>query len=278
MPRLKTARLKIMPLILDLIGPFVVHFCKGTARIHAPLCDNHHANLLTDTNDIPLYGLTNPGSKGYVYRFKNETTAPYPAPSHPHLADKKLLVMSHTRGEIPESQCHLLLRVPYPDKVVPLLSEPIWIHRGNANLWGLNEDKQDIVESLRARGLRFIYKKCSKEPEIEVCSKPVATTGGGVNTAQPDEPDFSRFSARTLGYDEHYSITLRFASNQVTPDDYHQDAYCCFRKMRDLISDTHCWRVDFDDPTVHKVLSTDNVGGPHPKDCGASILLVKDLG
>lgn len=201
----------------------------------------------------------------------------YPAPKHPLLTGKKLLVMSHTRGEIPENECHLLLQVPYPDKVVPLLSEPIRIHRGKALVSGLNQDSPNIVDGPRARGLRFIYRKCSKEPEVELFNKPDTTTGVGLNMPPPSEPDFSRFSARTLGYDEHYSITIRFASNQVTPD-YHQDAYCCFRKMRDLISDTHCWPIDFDDPRVGKIPPLENISGPHPKDCRASILVVQDAG
>ena len=276
-------RSKPMLLTLDLIGPFVVHFCDGAARIHAPLCDNHHANLLTDSNDIPLYGLTEQGSKGWVYGFE-DPTAPHPAPKFKRLEDQKMLVMSHTRGKIPENQCHLLLWIPCPDKVVPLLTEQIWIHRGGANgdnhhaVWGLNQDHPNIVDSRRARGLRFIYNKCSKEPSVKLVSKPDTNPGAGLTPpTKPPEPDFSLFSARTLGYGEHYSITLRFASNQVTPDDYHQDAYCCFRKMRDLIHDTHRWRVDFDDTSaVVKVPPTEQISGPHPKDCHASILVVQD--
>ena len=65
-------------LILDLIGPFVVHFCEGIARIHAPLCVDHHANILTDTNDIPLYGLPAPApvdgyAKGFIYELTGPT-------------------------------------------------------------------------------------------------------------------------------------------------------------------------------------------------------------
>jgi hypothetical protein len=272
MPPRKTASTTTIPLILDLIGPFVVHFCKGKAKIHAPICDNHHANLLTDTNDIPLFGLTEPGSKGYVYHFESNK-APHPASTAPRLTNKTLLVMDQTITEIPEGHCHLLLEVPWPNKVVPLLPEAVWIHQGTATVWGLNEDEPGIVNKPRARGLRFIYRKCSGEPKI--CQKPDLSANAGSPLMPSD--CFKHFSARTLGYDEHYSMTIRFASNQVIPDDYHQDAYCCFRKMRDLISDIHCWRVDFDDSTVNKVPSTDNVGGPHPKDCGASILLVKDI-
>ena len=47
-------------LILDLMGPFVVHFHNDVARIHAPLCVDHHANILTDTDDISLDGLPTP--------------------------------------------------------------------------------------------------------------------------------------------------------------------------------------------------------------------------
>lgn len=49
-------------LVFDLVGPFVVQFRKGiadkpgTAYVYAPLCDNHHANILTDSDDVFVPG------------------------------------------------------------------------------------------------------------------------------------------------------------------------------------------------------------------------------
>jgi hypothetical protein len=66
-------------LVLDLIGPFVVHFTGGMARIHAPLCLDHHANIQTDDDDIGVYGLIAPAPQaGYPEGFTYRMTGPTP--------------------------------------------------------------------------------------------------------------------------------------------------------------------------------------------------------
>jgi hypothetical protein len=276
-----------LTLVLDLLGPYVVHFCKGVARIHAPLCPDHHANILTDSNDISLEGLDTPSKgKGFVYTFA-DPRAPQGAPKYQMQDSAHVLMLGCTMDSSLEDQCHLVFEVPYPDSVVGLHAESIWIHQNGAPTWVTNADrpmnlppeKRDIVDSKRARGLRFIYKNCSDEPAIK--QKSSNATASTVEYV---------LQATTLGMQPaHYQITLRFASNSSRPDDNHQDAYDCFQHIRAIVTATSTgnsqttppnnpgllqWRVDFAEPNA--LMSTDNVTGHHPVDCGAAVLVVED--
>jgi len=268
-------------LLFDLIGPFVTHFQKGndlypgTVYICAPLCPEHHANLITDTNDFSLFGLSGAASsdeKGYVYRFSDKKA---PAGVERYYCEedhyKKLLLVKFDGKPKSEKVCHLMFEVPCPDQIVPLHSELVWIHRNGATQWVANPEPAEplIVNSPRARGLRFIYRSCSSNPIVE-------------NTCYPEgkQTDFTGFDATTLGFPAEngpapYTMTLRFASNSSTPDEHHEDAYNCFQTMRDLMKpdDFSRWRVDFDDTTG---TVTDNLTGSTPRDCGASVLALQD--
>lgn len=268
-------------LLFDFIGPFVTHFKKGndlypgTVYVYAPLCPGHHANLITDTNDFSLFGLSTPASsdeEGYVYRFSDKN-APAGVARFYCEGDhyKKLLLVEFDGEPKSEKACHLMFEVPCPDQIVPLHSEQVWIHRNGATQWVSNPEASEplIVNSPRARGLRFIYRSCSSNPIVE-------------NTCYPNgkPTDFMGFDATTLGFPAGsdpapYTMTLRFASNSSTPDEHHEDAYNCFQTMRDLMNpdDFYLWRVDFDDTT--RTL-TDTLTGPTPRDCGASVLTLQD--
>jgi hypothetical protein len=278
---------KNLPLVLDLLGPYAVHFCKGLARIHAPLCPDHHANILTDSNDISLEGLDTPSKgKGFVYTF-DDPKAPQGAAKYQMQDSAHVLMLACTMDSSLEDQCHLVFEVPYPDIVVGLHPESIWIHKNDSPIWVTNADKpanvppkeRDIVDSKRARGLRFIYKNCSDEPAIKQKS----------SNAKASSVKYV-LQATTLGLQPaHYQITLRFASNSSRPDDSHQDAYDCFQHIRAIVTATPAassqtaplhslgllqWRVDFAEPNAP--IATDNVTGHHPIDCGAAVLVVED--
>src|SRR3974390_1022648 len=165
--RLKSEKVSVLPLplILDFIGPFVVHLQKGIACIHTPICSDHFANLITDLSDISLDGQTAQGGKGFVYHFK-DGTAPTPG-NCAFDQPEQLVLLSHNMDPLPAKDCHLVFKVPYPDLVVALHPEPIWMHKNDADVWVENEDDTDIVNQPRARGLRFIYNECKAEPMVE---------------------------------------------------------------------------------------------------------------
>jgi hypothetical protein len=263
------------PLALDLLGPFVVHFCEGAVRVCAPLCTDHHANILTDANDISLLGLTEPVPidgfpTGYIYCLEAGDATPRDA-TKCHFTDlSKLLIATLHLDPIPAQNCHLVFRVPVPDNIVPLVPETIWIHRNGASTW-VNSNS-DIASGVRARGLRFIYSKCLAPPKITLCQQPRSSLDA-------PQPPLNTLQAEALGLDPpFYHITLRFASNSASPDEHHEDAYRCFYTMRTLIPHASQWRVDFDDSAATGVLTVNSLSGPHPLDCLAAVLIVKDPG
>ena len=271
-----------LQLVLDLIGPFVVHVCKDMARIHAALCLGHNANILTDSQDVFLSGL-NPRldestaglkTKGYVYGFEDKNS---PVAGRPNYYNsKEVIIAPFKMAPCKHGDCHLTFEVPYPDKIVGLLPEAIWMHRNGADPWVV-EDPQDecsddnatknFISKPRARGLRFIYSTCKGKPQFKFLEWPES-----IKT--PD--DFPKIDALTLGFEPpHYHITLRYASVSATPDEHHEDAYNCFQSMRALIPGANKWRVDFDDKEG-ETLTIDNKTGRKPVDCGAAIIVVHE--
>jgi hypothetical protein len=279
------------PLLFDVIGPFVSHFQAGilghpgTVCIYAPICEGHHANIITDSDDISLYGLSAQGplgGSGHVYGFVDGNS---PLGTDKYCCDgdddKKLLVVSCDLPTTDKSQCHLTFRVPCPDRIVPLHNEEVFIHRNGSEYWVSNPDSDpytsygsncahgaDVVNSPRARGLRFLYLDCQTPPKLHaICGK---------------EPERLRhISAETLGYPGSpapYTMTLRFSSNSSDPDEHHEDAYNCFQTMRLLMGDEfYKWRTDFDD--MHAASRTKwhiESKGSNPRDCGASALMLQD--
>jgi hypothetical protein len=257
-------------LVLDLIGPFVVHLTGGMARIHAPLCLDHHANIQTDNDDIGVHGLIAPAPQaGYPEGFLYRMTGPTPkAGKCDCLNPERLLIVTMKLAARPATNCHAVIEVPNPNTIVPLLPEPIWIHRNGSGAW-INGDSgtPDIVSSQRARGLRFLYTDCPVSPAITLMKQPKSPT--------PIDPDFTPENADTLGLDPaQYHITLRFQSNGTSPDEHHEDAYNCFQEMRTLIPEASKWRVDFDDSQTG-IQPRHHTGSP-PVDCGAAIIVVQD--
>jgi hypothetical protein len=161
--------------------------------------------------------------------------------------------------------------------MVPLLAEQIWIHKNKAGIWVNSVDKDhDIVNEDRARGLRFIYSACPQVPVIKLLEHPEVPCG-------EVKSDLKSLDARALGFDPaQYHITLRFASNSVSGDEHHEDAYNCFQEMRALIPEASTWRVDFADSTnsvntKKGPFQLAHHGGSHPTDCGAAVLAVPEL-
>jgi hypothetical protein len=249
-----------MQLILDLVGPFVVHFCEGKVRISAPLCVDHHANVQTDSDDVAVPGIVPPVTsngkpKEFVYRLTGPVSS---GDKCKCLYPDQLLVVKRKMDPIPAAQCHSILEVPNPNTMVPLLPEQIWMHKNGPETWV--DTKTDIVNGFRARGLRFIYTSCPESPDVQPLDKPVT------------------FNPNALGLDPpHYQVTLRFATNSCSPDEHHEDAYSCFQEMRTLIPAASMWRVDFADAAKGPVLPQHH-GGPTPVDCGAAVLVVQDPG
>jgi hypothetical protein len=266
----KASAVPSKPLVLDLIGPVVVHFTGGMARIHAPLCLDHHGNIQTDNDDIGVYGLIAPAPQGgYPEGFLYRMTGPASKTGKcACVTPERLLTVTMKLAPLPTTNCHSVLEVPNPNTMVPLLPEPIWIHRNGSGAW-CNSDPgtPDIVSSQRARGLRFIYNDCPAVPNIKLMKQPKSPT--------PVGPDFTPENCDALGMDPaHYHITLRFQSNGTSPDEHHEDAYNCFQQMRTLIPEAGKWRVDFDDSQT--AIQPRRHGGPVPVDCGAAILVVQE--
>jgi hypothetical protein len=181
---------------------------------------------------------------------------------------ERLLIVTMKLAAQTSTNCHSVMEVPTPNTMVPLLPEPIWIHRNGSGAW-VNADPgtPDIVSSQRARGLRFIYLDCPATPTIKLMKQPKTTPA--VN------PDFTPENCDALGLDPaHYHITLRFQSNGSSPDEHHEDAYNCFQAMRTLIPEANMWRVDFDDSQT--AIQPRKHGGPVPVDCGAAIIVVRE--
>jgi hypothetical protein len=266
-----------MQLILDFIGPFVVHFTGGKARIHAPLCTDHHANILTDSDDVGVAGwmsIAKPvgGYKeGFVYSLKGPT----PSKKCNCLNPEQLLIVTLKLQEIDPDTCHFVLEVPNPNTMVPLLPDKIWMHKNGAHNWVNSYPKNsDIVNDNRARGVRFIYSHCPKPPDIQPLKQPKESTFDFED--KPNPPHSVALGLVPL----HYHITLRFVSNGTSPDEHHEDAYNCFQEMRTLIPTADKWRTDFADVDVPqkggKFIKVFRHGGPIPVDCGAMVLVVQE--
>lgn len=253
-----------MSLILDLLGPFVVHFCKNQVRINLPLCADHHANIVTDSNDIPLYGLRQVSRQGYMYDLEPNIQR-QSSKCTVEDSDKILLLEPRTVDPIPEQTCHLVVVAPRPDTVWGLHPEAIWIHKNGASRWVVHEDSTNVVSTDRVRGLRFIYGDCSV-PAITVDSR-------SAPVPHKIQQQLKNLDCESVGTNlPCYNITLRFSSNATTPDDNHQDAIRCFQSMRCLVPDTATWLAAFDESRK----MTENISSSHPVDCTSPGIVMQD--
>jgi len=275
------------PLVMDLIGPFVIHFCERMVRIHAPICDGHFANILTDYNDLPLSGLTaavtttSTGICGFVYGFA-AGASPDPGSCDPSQTDKTLLLNLNMKP-IDKERCHLVFEAPLPDNLYPLVTEWTWIHNNDAN--ACLDPSNEVVQGDYARGLRLIYSSCRTNPKIEPrqfeSQELAAQLAVGLSLCT--------LNCDAIGFDPpHYHLSLRYASANQTLDVNHEDAYSCFQRMRSLVADAYRWRVDFDDsiaPIAKCLEGKSDIGpayganvlslsGAHPVDCLAPVLVV----
>lgn len=271
-------------LVVDLIGPYAVHFVNGMARVHAPFCQDHHANILTDSNDIALSGLTPPQSmvacqsSGFVYRFKDHTgPIGHPGTSATYCPEK-LLLLNKAMDPVESDACNLTFDLPNPDIIVPLIPEQIFIHRNGACAWF--EQQSDIINGPYARGVRFIYSNCPVQPQIELQPQARTLDAGSAKLLEESLGDFNPVA---LGFDPPlYQFSMRFASNSAAPDDHHEDAYNCFQMIRSIVLDTIVWRADFDDTVTAQGINKPrltfellNHSGTRPVDCGASVLAIQ---
>ena len=291
-------------LIVDLVGPYAVHFTKCGVNVYAPPCVNHFANVLTDANDIPLIGLNAAlpnscsTSAGFVYQLEIEERSKRNPGAVKGLHDghNGYLVVKPKDAfpPIDSTQCFLIFKLPIPDKIVPLMQEWVFIHKGSARQVWLDPDKSPKTNWKQtrsdqsqfffgqyARALRLIYLDCEVTPKIVLESSPKTAPSERIGAT------LKTFNPRTVGYDQHtFHFTLRFASNGSDLDDNHQDAYTCFQTMRCLIRDAGAWRVDFDDVHVPgsdlvsarspDQMNNRNHSGNPPLDCHAAVLVVQD--
>jgi hypothetical protein len=270
-----------LPLILDLIGPFLVHLQKPNnkhATIYAPLCENHHANLLTDEEDISL------DEVGCCYTLHNPVPSTCFSQCDPD-RPRELIRVKCSDPLNARGNYHLKMTVPLPNKIVSLRPEQVWIHKNTSNTWltsgcqgdnpALNgtpgHDPQNIVNSARARGLRFIYHECKGCPRV------TEDTG-----AEPPV-GLDQLCAVTRGIGgvitPHYSLTLRFAaihsaSEYADSEDAYADAYSCFEHLRDLVPELPYWRVDFNNSSGSSPLL--DFTGPNPHDCLSPNVIVQN--
>jgi hypothetical protein len=292
-------------LVVDLVGPYVVHFMRDCVNVYAPLCVSHFANVLTDVNDIPLKGLNPPApadgfpSPGYKYELQFGSGFKANGGRCGGLDDghNECLVLKPDQAFAPvhSKNCNMIFKFPKPDQLFPLMPEWVFIHKGNSNHW-LDPDKDPSKNCEQhksnqsqyffgryARALRFIYLNCGSDLTLEVLSVPK-----GIDKKKIQD-SLSGFHPATVGFDlDTYHFTLRFASNGPEPDDNHQDAYNCFQTMRTLVYDTSAWRVDFDDLHVLGAnVASEVLKGPWrflnhssnpPVDCHAAVLIVQDPG
>jgi hypothetical protein len=291
-----------LPLIFDLIGPFVVQLewpVPDKATIFAPFCEDHHANLMTDAQDISLCGSKPPlptslcgtqptecGNQVYNYSLNG----PEPSncfslcdPDHP----QKLLRVP-LNEQLDPATYHLKMIVPLPNKIVSLRPEQIWIHRNDSNQWiakgckdsmptvkTAGRDPDNIVNSHRARGLRFIYDECMGCPTVTQDTGAEASVG------------LDQLCAVARGIQDvitsHYSMTLRYASlhsaaEMADPDDAYADAYSCFEHIRDIVYGLPTWRVDFFNPNNSVSPGSFKIDqtGANPHDCLSPNVIVQN--
>jgi hypothetical protein len=294
------------PLIFDLYGPFVLNLHKpndrgagGSVTIYAPLCEDHHANLLTDQDDISLCGLQPPpplpcGSKPskdkhplgpFRYHLRGPVSSEHASKCDPHMNRQLLRVYYPSKSgaafQSPPTPFHFMMTAALPNYIMPLRPEQVWIHSNDCSTWitaGCQDDttitKHDpkcIVDSHRARGLRFIYEK-SDYPKVHF-EGPNGTTVPGL-----DELNASTRLAGSL-IASHYSMTLRYAgvhseSSSSSVSDSEADAYSCFQSMRQLYPELADWRADFTNQNAKEL--NEMVGGTNPHDCFAPPIVRQD--
>jgi hypothetical protein len=293
--KVEYVELENRPLVFDVFGPFAIHFQEGpdgkegTATICAPLCPDHHANLLTDTDDVSVMGQSKQGEHEYVYSFS--------AGRSPKGASRFSRPIKHDIFRVPSKtdkfsfeikddiakSCHLVFKVPMPNRIEALRPEPSWVHRNGSDIWvidrdrerptsyvGADPDPKNLVDSKRGRGLRLIYDECCKAPDFDL------PDDQGLNPAG--------LTAATKGFPvgkipTYYGITLRFAAIHATGDGV-DDAHSCFQTMRTMLDkylktdNFSRWRADFVQPDVDLVIAS--MSGPRPHDCGAMVLAMQD--
>jgi hypothetical protein len=289
----------IQPLIFDIIGPTIIHLYRNEdgvikVGVYAPPCEDHHANLLTDSNDVSMEPI-DPMMDSITYKFSKHD-APTPAHSFKLNSSKDVLLISDPRSPVDPDECHMVLSLPCPDQIWPLIPEHVWIHQGPSTVFVDNPDPdkglgskndppyKNIVNSHRARGLRLAYYTCNGNPEL-------------VQTPLPDNPVNLNVHSDAVGFHAdpinlpHYHMTVRFASNRASDDEHHEDAFNCFAALRNTLDnmpsrsdgskfDTCKWRVDFSDIPTKSGLSREEflftVSGKRPNDCGSQTMVVQD--
>jgi hypothetical protein len=286
------------PLVFDVFGPFAIKFKRGkngkpgTSVICAPLCFDHHANLLTDTDDVSVDGQSKQAKSNYVHRFV-EGHAPTGAPTFSPPREGNIFRVKskseHFPYEInPENVakfCHVVFEVPMPNRIEALRPEPSWVHRNGSEFWVIDRDTKpwskyaahadpnNLVNSNRGRGLRLIYDECKTPPDfyLPLASGPRQV---GLIAATRGFP----LGKRDL-IPAYYGITLRFAASHATGDGV-DDAHGCFQTMRGML-DKYLgtnyfsqWRADFAQSDIN--LPVSSIGGPRPHDCGAMVLVMQD--
>lgn len=222
-------------------GPIVFRLCKEVAWAYLAKCADHACNILTDANDISpkrrrIFELVGP-TKGTT-----KTGGGFPTVQD---------AWKWGGGPAPE-KCYCIFKLPSPDFIFGLRGEYLKIDIPN---------KPTMVDNF-ARGLRFLYNECNTKPTI---LPPDGAAAG----------DLSCLDASCYGHNDFYQLEIRYhdTKHQPTIDHHHRDAMACSRSMRKMFPPCDKWKMDFERPKGYMNIL---IGGKHPVDCGANLLVLKD--
>ncbi len=225
---------------VDFHGPIVFRLCKKEAWAYLPVCANHYCNILTDCNDISP-------KMHKIFELKGPTAAPTK-----HGGELSIVERTWTWGNGPKlRKCYCIFKLPSPDLIFGLRAEYVKIEIPG----------ETTLKGAYARGLRFRYNECNVTPTID---PPDGAAAG----------DLHSFKARHFGDDDLYQLEIRYHDTKFQPrvDHHHRDAMNCSRSMRKLFPPCDKWKVNFEPPKNQ----TDVLGGKHPVDCGANLLVFAD--
>jgi hypothetical protein len=224
-------------------GPIVFRLCKDVAWAYLPKCEDHYCNILTDTNDISP-------KRRRIF----EVLGPKSAPTKSGGEGSPMVERKWNWGEGPRPEkCYCIFKLPSPDRIFGLRGEYVKI----------DIPGEQGLEGNYARGLRFYYSECSVAPTI------IPQDGAAAG-------DLHKFCAKYWGHSDLYQTEIRYhdTKRQPTIDHHHRDAMKCSRSMRKLFPPCDKWKVNFEPPKKEGLAIL--IGGKHPVDCGANLLVFSD--
>jgi hypothetical protein len=220
-------------------GPIAFRFQPEQAWAYIPVCDYHTCNITTDNNDIsPLE------KKTYTLTGAESGTTAI-------AGNIEIVTLDWNKVWDPHEQdCYSIFTFPPPDFIFGLQAEYVKIDLPAGPGW----------EGDYARGLRFRYNN-SDAPKLSGYPELDATYSNGNDDLY------------------HIEITYRDTNTGDGKDPF-KDARECSLQMRKLLPPCEQWTVSFEKSEL-PISDKDASGrfgriGPHPKDCGANVLALRD--